>query len=56
MVNILIIYYSSNGSTKKMARLIARGVEMVEGVTSVIRTVNNKLDDNGSDVVVEKSE
>ena len=56
MVNILIIYYSSNGSTKKMARLIARGVEMVEGVTSVIRTVNNKNDDDGSDVVVEKSE
>ena len=39
-----------------MARLIARGVEMVEGVTSVIRTVNNKNDDDGSDVVVEKSE
>ena len=56
MVNILIIYYSSNGSTKKMARLIARGVEMVEGVTSVIRTVNNKNDVDGSDVVVEKSE
>jgi len=56
MVNILIIYYSSNGSTKKMARLISRGVEMVEGVTSVIRTVNNKLDDNSSDVIVEKSE
>ena len=56
MINILIIYYSTNGSTKKMARLIARGIEMVDGVTSVIRTVNNELDDNVSDAIVEKSD
>lgn len=56
MTNILIIYYSSNGSTKKMARLIARGVEMIEGVTSVIRTVNNTLEDNGTDAIAEKSD
>ena len=40
-MNVLIIYYSTNGSTKKMARLIARGVEMVDGVESIIRTVTN---------------
>ena len=43
-MNVLIIYYSANGSTKKMARLIARGVEMIEGVSSVIRTVTNISD------------
>ena len=56
MVNILIIYYSSDGSTKKMARLIARGVEMIDGATSVIRTVINKLEDNVSDTLVENSD
>ena len=52
MVNILIIYYSSNGSTKKMARLIARGVEMVDGVTSVIRSVMNEREGYVSDAIV----
>ena len=45
-MNVLIIYYSTNGSTKKMARLIARGVEMVDGVTSVIRTVTDISSNN----------
>ena len=44
-MNVLIIYYSTNGSTKKMARLIARGIEMTEGVSSVIRTVANITND-----------
>ena len=55
-MNVLIIYYSGNGSTKKMARLIARGVEMVEGVSSVIRTVINISSDNttNTDAIVDK--
>ena len=57
-MNVLIIYYSTNGSTKKMARLIARGVEMVDGVTSVIRTVTDISSNNikNADVVVDKSD
>ena len=49
MKNILIIYYSQNGSTKKIARLISRGIEMVEGVTSVLRTVES---DHADDAVI----
>ncbi|MCQ8128645.1 NAD(P)H:quinone oxidoreductase [Methylomonas rivi] len=39
MAKILIIYYSRNGSTLKMARQIARGVESVPGAEAVLRTV-----------------
>ncbi len=39
MTKILIIYYSRNGSTTKMARQIARGVESVTGAEAVLRTV-----------------
>ena len=54
MTSILIIYYSQNGSTKKMARLISRGVEAVDGVSSTIRTVSSDI--NESDAIVEKSD
>ena len=53
MTSILIIYYSRNGSTKKMARLISRGIETIEGVESKIRTVYNT---NADDPLVEKSD
>lgn len=36
---ILILYFSRNGSTEKMARQIARGVESVSGAEAVLRTV-----------------
>lgn len=39
MKEILILYYSRNGSTAEMARRIARGVEEVQGVEARIRTV-----------------
>jgi len=38
MDNILVLYYSSGGSTKQLAQLIARGVEK-QGLEAVIRTV-----------------
>lgn len=41
MSDILILYYSKNGSTKKLAELIARGVEMIDGMQARIRTVPN---------------
>ncbi len=39
MTKILILFYSRNGSTEKMANQIARGVESIEGVEAVLRTV-----------------
>lgn len=39
MTNILILYYSRDGSTAAMARHIARGVESVNGAEALLRTV-----------------
>jgi NAD(P)H dehydrogenase (quinone) len=39
MTKILILYYSQNGTTEKMAYQIARGVESIEGVDAILRTV-----------------
>ncbi len=39
MSEILVLYYSRHGATAEMARLIARGVEEVEGMTARLRTV-----------------
>lgn len=39
MTSILILYYSKHGNTQKMARLIARGVQKVDGCEAVVRTV-----------------
>lgn len=39
MAKILILYYSRDGATAEMANLIARGVESINGVEAVLRTV-----------------
>lgn len=39
MTEILIVYYSRDGSTANLARQIARGVEEVRGAHAVLRTV-----------------
>lgn len=39
MTKILILYYSRNGSTARMAQQIARGVESVAGAEALLRTV-----------------
>ncbi len=39
MSQILILYYSRHGATAEMARLIARGVEKVPGISAILRTV-----------------
>ena len=44
MTQILILYYSKRGNTKKMARLIARGVESVEGCQAQLRTVESSVE------------
>ncbi len=39
MSDILVLYYSRHGATAEMARLVARGIEEVEGMEARIRTV-----------------
>jgi NAD(P)H dehydrogenase (quinone) len=39
MKDILVLYYSHTGAVKEMARLIARGVESVDGCGARLRTV-----------------
>jgi len=36
---ILVVYYSRNGSTARLARQVCRGVEAVAGAAAVLRTV-----------------
>ena len=38
MDNILVLYYSPGGSTKRLAQLIARGIEE-QGLEAIVRTV-----------------
>lgn len=39
MTKILVLYFSRHGTTGEMANHIARGVELVDGVEAVLRTV-----------------
>ncbi len=39
MTNILILYFSRDGATAKMANQVARGVESVANVEAILRTV-----------------
>ncbi|MFP5506428.1 MAG: NAD(P)H:quinone oxidoreductase [Gammaproteobacteria bacterium] len=39
MAEILVLYYSRHGATAEMARLVARGVEEVSGMSARLRTV-----------------
>ncbi len=39
MADILVLYYSRYGATEKMAQLVARGIEEVEGMQARLRTV-----------------
>lgn len=41
MREILVLYYSRNGATQKLANSIARGINSVDGVNARIRTVPN---------------
>lgn len=36
---VLVLYYSRNGSTATMAQQVARGIELVEGMSARLRTV-----------------
>ncbi len=39
MPSILVLYYSHTGSVEKMAKTICRGVEEVDGIEAMLRTV-----------------
>jgi NAD(P)H dehydrogenase (quinone) len=39
MIDVLVLYYSRNGSTEQLAREIASGIDSVEGTRSRLRTV-----------------
>ncbi len=39
MNKILVLYYSRHGNTHQMARLIARGIETLDGCEALLRTV-----------------
>jgi len=39
MADILVLYYSSNGSVRALAEVVARGVETVDGMRARVRTV-----------------
>ena len=39
MADILVLYYSSNGSVRALAESVARGIETVDGVRARVRTV-----------------
>ncbi len=39
MPEILVVYYSRNGSTAELARHVCRGIESVEGASAKLRTV-----------------
>ncbi|MBF6650371.1 NAD(P)H:quinone oxidoreductase [Methylobacter sp. BlB1] len=39
MTKILVLYFSRHGTTAEMANHIARGVELIDGVEAVLRTV-----------------
>jgi NAD(P)H dehydrogenase (quinone) len=38
-ISILVLYYSRHGSTRKMAELLAQGIESVDGCDALLRTV-----------------
>ncbi|MBL8480785.1 MAG: NAD(P)H:quinone oxidoreductase [Rhodocyclaceae bacterium] len=38
-VQILVLYYSRNGSVRNLARMVARGIESVPGACACLRTV-----------------
>ncbi|VAW42232.1 NAD(P)H dehydrogenase (quinone), Type IV [hydrothermal vent metagenome] len=45
VTKVLVLYYSKNGNTQKMARLMARGIASVDGCEAMLRTVESDLPD-----------
>ncbi|MBW2029165.1 MAG: NAD(P)H-dependent oxidoreductase [Deltaproteobacteria bacterium] len=45
-MQILVLYYSKGGNTRKLAQHIARGVDGVEGVTALLKTTGEVTRDD----------
>lgn len=45
-MQVLVMYYSRTGNTRKLAEEIARGVEQVDGVTAVLKAVEEITTDD----------
>jgi NAD(P)H dehydrogenase (quinone) len=45
-MNILVLYYSKGGNTKKLAEAVARGVEAVPDVRAVLKTTETVTKDD----------
>jgi len=58
MTKVLVLYYSKRGNTQKMARLMARGVESIEGCEAMLRTVESDLPgvDKPKDVIISEQD
>lgn len=58
MTKVLVLYYSKRGNTQKMARLMARGVESIEGCEAMLRTVESDLPDadKPNDVIISEQD
>jgi NAD(P)H dehydrogenase (quinone) len=46
MVQILVLYYSKGGNTRKLAEMIGRGVEQAEGARALIRRTDQVTRDD----------
>lgn len=45
-MQVLVLYYSKGGNTRKLAEAIARGVDGVEGVKALLKTTADVTKDN----------
>ena len=45
-MQILVLYYSKGGNTKKLAEAVARGINKIEGATAVLKKTNEVTKDD----------
>ncbi len=45
-MQVLVLYYSKGGNTRKLAEAVAEGVGAVEGVDAVVRSTNDATQDD----------
>ena len=45
-MQVLVLYYSRTGNTQKLAAEIAKGVEQVNGITCIVRSVETVTKDD----------
>lgn len=53
-MEILVLYYSKGGNTKKLAHAVAQGIDSLDGVSSVVKTCESvtKEDFLGADGII----